>query len=206
MLLIACNENSPENNAPKADVKFQTEVADFLASSKDVCLPKFEDFPFDLNIEDDRHISILVSSPGAFKYNKVEMDSLVKAGLLNSAKAEAKSKIGGMVKVVRYSLTDLGKTFLKLDYDIKRLCFAERKLAAVTAHEMITDRKVNISYNFSLINIADWAKHSSLSAIVLPTDKLSLNDYVASSIAKNRTIKMKLKSKGWKASKVELFD
>ena len=168
LLLLGCASKKDAN-----EKNFSEALNSYLAKKGQVCLGIPSAWPVDLN-EAERRGGMGTAA---------EMAALEKAGLVRSHEAETEytppfSSRPVRAKVLRYELTDNGKTFyrekdrLGLGGNKKvqgDLCYGQQALDKIVKWEEPTaagdSKEVLVFYTYKIENLAEWAKNSEVQRV-----------------------------------------
>jgi hypothetical protein len=168
LMLVSCASKNDPNNK-----NFSEALNSYLAKKGQLCLGIPSAWPVDLN-EAERRGGMGTAA---------EMVALEKVGLVRSYEAETEyipplSSRPVKVKVLRYELTDNGKTFyrekdrLGLDGN-KRvqgdLCYGQQALDKIVKWEGPTaagdSTEATVFYTYKIENLSDWAKNPNIQRV-----------------------------------------
>jgi hypothetical protein len=168
LLLVGCASKKDAN-----EKNFSEALNSYLAKKGQICLGIPSMWPVDLNEAERR------SAMG----RAAEMAALEKAGLVRSHETETEytpplSSRPVRAKVLRYELTDTGKTFYreKGGLDLGRnkhvqgdLCYGQQALDKIIKWEGPTAvgdaKEASVFYTYKIDNLAEWAKNPDIQRV-----------------------------------------
>ncbi|MFZ0737961.1 MAG: hypothetical protein WBL70_03915 [Candidatus Acidiferrales bacterium] len=168
LLLIGCASNKDAN-----EKNFSEALNSYLAKKGQLCLGIPSTWPVDLNEAERR------SGMGT----AAEMAALEKAGLVRSHEAEIEytpplSSRPVRSKVLRYDLTDNGKTFYREKGRLGLggnkqvqgdLCYGQQALDKIVKWEGPTaageSKQASVFYTYRIENLAEWAKNADIQRV-----------------------------------------
>ena len=168
LLLVSCASKKDAN-----EKNFSEALNSYLAQKGQICLGIPSAWPVDLNESERR------SGMG----RAAEMAALEKAGLVRSYETETEytpplSSRPVRTKVLRYELTDNGKTFyrekdrsgLAGNKEIQGdLCYGQQALDKIAKWEGPTavgdSREASVFYTYKIDNLAEWAKNPDIQRV-----------------------------------------
>ena len=195
LLLVSC---ASKNDASQKN--FSEALNSYLAKKGQICLGIPTVWPVDLNEAERR------SGMG----RAAEMAALEKAGLVRSQETETEytpplSTRAVKTKVLRYELTDIGKTFYREKDRLALggnkqvqgdLCYGQQRLDKIVKWELPTtvgdSKETTVFYTYKIANLAEWASDSNIQRI-FPGILSTING--AGKIQMNQA--MTLTSEGW---------
>jgi hypothetical protein len=198
LALVSC---ASKNDATEKN--FSQALNAFLAQKGALCLGIPSAWPVDLN-EAERRSGI---------GRAAEMATLEKAGLVRSHETETEytpplSTRPVKVKVLRYELTDDGKTFYRAKETIALvgtsgtqgdLCYGQQELDKIVKWEGPTtvgdSKEATVFYTYKIANLAEWASDPNIQR-VFPGILSTING--AGKIQMNQALT--LTDKGWQAT------
>lgn len=197
LLLIACASKNDAN-----EKNFSEALNSYLAKKGQICLGIPSAWPVDLNESERR------SGMG----RAAEMVALEKAGLVRSHEAETEytpplSTRPVKTKVLRYELTDNGKTFYREKDRLSLagskqvqgdLCYGQQTLDKIVKWEGPTtvgnSKEASVFFTYKIDNLAEWAKNPDIQR-VFPGVASTING--AGNTQMNQTLI--LTNQGWQA-------
>jgi hypothetical protein len=197
LLLVSCASKKDAN-----EKNFSEALNSYLAKKGQICLGIPTVWPVDLNEAERR------SGMG----RAAEMAALEKAGLVRSHETETEytpplSSRPVRAKVLRYELTDTGKTFYREKYRLGLggnkqpegdLCYGQQALDKIIKWDGPTvvgdSKEASVFYTYKIENLAEWAKNPDIQRIF--PGVLSSIDGVGK-IQMNQALT--LTDKGWQA-------
>ena len=168
LLLVSCASKKDAN-----EKNFSEALNSYLAKKGQICLGIPSPWPVDLN--ESEHRSGMGRAP--------EMAALEKAGLVRSHETETEyapplSSRPVKAKVLRYELTDNGKTFYREKDRLGLagnkqvqgdLCYGQQTLDKIVKWEGPTvagnSKAASVFYTYKIENLAEWAKNSDIQRI-----------------------------------------
>lgn len=168
LLLVSCASNKDAN-----DKNFSVALDAYLAKKGQICLGIPSAWPVDLNDAERR------SGMG----RAAEMAALEKAGLVRSHETEteytaALSSRPVKTQVLRYDLTDSGKTFYREKDRLALagnklvqgdLCYGQQTLDRIVKWDGPTpvgdSKEASVFYTYKIENLAEWAKNPDIQRI-----------------------------------------
>jgi hypothetical protein len=197
LLLVSCASKKDAN-----EKNFSEALDAYLAKKGQICLGIPSAWPVDLNEAEHR------SGMG----RAAEMAALEKAGLVSSHEAETEytpplSSLPVRTKVLRYELTDSGKTFYREKDRLTLagskqvqgdLCYGQQALDKIIKWDGPTavgdSKEASVFYTYKIENLAEWAKNPDLQR-VFPGIVSTING--AGKTQMNQALT--LTSQGWEA-------
>jgi hypothetical protein len=168
LLLVSCASKKDAN-----EKNFSEALNSYLAKNGQICLGIPSAWPVDLNEAERR------SGMG----RAVEMAALEKAGLVRSHKTETEytpplSSRTVKTKVLRYELTDNGKTFYREknrsglsgnNEVLGDLCYGQQVLDKIIKWDAPTaardPKEASVFYTYKIDNLAEWAKNPDVQRV-----------------------------------------
>lgn len=168
LLLVGCASKKDAN-----EKNFSEALNSYLAKKGQICLGIPSPWPVDLNESERR------SGMG----RAVEMAALEKAGLVRSHETETEytpplSSRSVKTKVLRYELTDSGKTFywekdrlaLAGNKQVQGdLCYGQQTLDKIVKWDGPTpdgdSKEASVFYTYKIENLAEWAKNPDIQRV-----------------------------------------
>jgi hypothetical protein len=200
-LLVSCASKKDAN-----EKNFSEALNSYLATKGQLCLGIPSAWPVDLNEAERR------SGMGT----AAEMAALEKVGLVRSHEAETEympplSSRPVKTKVLRYELTDNGKTFYREKDRLGLagqkqvqgdLCYGQQNLDKIVKWEGPTltgdSKEVSVFYTYKIENLAEWAENSDVQK-VFPGIVATIDG--TGKIVMNQA--MTLTNRGWEARGLE---
>jgi hypothetical protein len=168
LLLVGCASKKDAN-----EKNFSEALNSYLAKKGQICLGIPSPWPVDLNESERR------SGMG----RAAEMAALEKAGLVRSHETETEytpplSSRPVKTKVLRYELTDSGKTFYREKDRLALagnkqvqgdLCYGQQTLDKIVKWDGPTpvgdSKEVSVIYTYKIDNLAEWAKNPDVQRV-----------------------------------------
>jgi hypothetical protein len=168
LVLVSCASKKDAN-----EKNFSEALNSYLAKKGQTCLGIPSTWPVDLN-EPERRSSI---------GRAAEMAALEKAGLLRSHETETEytppfSSRPVKTKVLRYELTENGKTFYREKERLGLsgskhvqgdLCYGQQALDKIVKWEVPTtvgdSKEASVFYTYKIDNLAEWAKNPDIQRV-----------------------------------------
>jgi hypothetical protein len=168
LLLVSCASKKDAN-----EKNFSEALNSYLAKKGQICLGIPAAWPVDLNESERR------SGMG----RAAEMAALEKAGLVRSHETETEytpplSSRTVKAKVLRYELTDTGKTFYREKDRLGLagneqvqgdLCYGQQELDKIVKWEGPTtvgdSKEASVFYTYKIDNLAEWAKNPDIQRV-----------------------------------------
>lgn len=168
LLLVSCASKKDAN-----EKNFSEALNAYLAKKGQTCLGIPSAWPVDLNESERR------SGMG----RAAEMAALEKTGLVRSHETETEyspplSSRPVKTKVLRYELTDSGKTFFRERYRLALvgnkqvegdLCYGQQALDKIVKGEGPTtvgdSKEASVFYTYKIDNLAEWAKNPDIQRV-----------------------------------------
>src|SRR5579859_1747066 len=168
LLLVSCASKKDAN-----EKNFSEALNSYLAKKGQICLAIPSAWPVDLNESERR------SGMG----RAAEMAALEKAGLVRSHETETEytpplSSRPVKIKVLRYELTDSGKTFYRQKDRLALvgnnqvqadLCYGQQTLDKIVKWDGPTpagdSKEASVFYTYKIENLAEWAKNPDIQRV-----------------------------------------
>ena len=168
LLLVSCASKKDAN-----EKNFSEALNSYLAKKGQLCLGIPSAWPVDVNEAERR------SGMGT----AAEMAALEKAGLVRSHETETEympplSSLPVKTKVLRYELTDSGKTFYREKDRLALagnkqvqgdLCYGQQTLDKIVKWDGPTpvgdSKEASVIYTYKIDNLAEWAKHPDVQRV-----------------------------------------
>ena len=168
LLLVGCASKKDAN-----EKNFSEALNSYLAEKGQICLGIPSPWPVDLNESERR------SGMG----RAAEMAALEKAGLVRSHETETEytpplSSRPVKIKVLRYELTDSGKTFYRQKDRLALvgnkqvqgdLCYGQQTLDKIVKWDGPTpagdSKEASVFYTYKIENLAEWAKNPDIQRV-----------------------------------------
>jgi hypothetical protein len=168
LVLVSCSNKNDAN-----EKNFSGALNSYLATKGQLCLGIPSAWPVDLN-EAERRSGMGTAS---------EMAALEKVGLVRSHEAETEympplSSRPVKTKVLRYELTDNGKTFYREKDRLALagnkqvqgdLCYGQQALDKIVNWQgptaAVDSKEATVFYTYRIENLADWAKNPNIQSV-----------------------------------------